>query len=153
VSTKPRSIYSLAVSLRRSPWARQAQPWFAPTSCPRYSALRRGLNFIASQSYLSVYATETGMSVSLQRNRVLLNDSEPVSPVFSPATVSTMEVLIEELIYLHASSPTFRLVFQSQQTNFREAHSLWRWEMLSLPLKSLLFVFVALADLECRPPF
>jgi hypothetical protein len=27
-----------------------------------------------------------------------------------------MEVLVEELIDLHASSPTFRLVFQSQQT-------------------------------------
>ena len=39
-----------------------------------------------------------------------------VSSEFSGATESTMEVLIEELMDLHASSPTFRLVFRSQQT-------------------------------------
>jgi len=35
-----------------------------------------------------------------------------------------MEVLIEELIDLHASSPTFRMVFRSQQTTqlFVEAY-------------------------------
>jgi len=36
--------------------------------------------------------------------------------VSSWTTESTMEVLIEEIMDLHASSPTFRQVFQSQQT-------------------------------------
>ena len=38
--------------------------------------------------------------------------SSPASLV----TESSMEVLVEELIDLHASSPTFRQVFRSQQT-------------------------------------
>ena len=46
-----------------------------------------------------------------------------------------MEVLIEELIDLHASSPTFRLVFRSQQTSqlFIDAFKEFLSKISSLP--------------------
>ncbi|KAK0186450.1 beach-domain-containing protein [Armillaria mellea] len=57
-------------------------------------------------------------------NNCTISEEDEMPNSFSWATESTMEVLVEELIDLHASSATFRQVFRSQQTTrlFVEAY-------------------------------
>ncbi|KAG7089658.1 hypothetical protein E1B28_011318 [Marasmius oreades] len=67
-------------------------------------------------------ALKTGLE-TITRNRSARAEEE----VSSWSTESTMEVLVEEIMDLHASSPTFRQVFQSQQTTqiFVDAYRLF----------------------------
>ncbi|KAF9466003.1 hypothetical protein BDZ94DRAFT_1252774 [Collybia nuda] len=60
-------------------------------------------------------AMQTGLS-SVASNCEISDAQDAPSAQFSWATESNMEVLVEELMDLHASSPTFRQVFKSQQT-------------------------------------
>ncbi|KAF8885379.1 hypothetical protein CPB84DRAFT_1837906 [Gymnopilus junonius] len=49
-------------------------------------------------------------------NNCLVSEDDPAAANLSWSTETTMEILIEELLTLHASSSTFRQIFESQQT-------------------------------------
>jgi len=86
-----------------------------------FAALHRGLNAVVHRPQITE-DTDTGAGSPADGEvyePFTLIASPTMSIASSPAslmTESSMEVLVEELIDLHASSPTFRQVFRSQQT-------------------------------------
>ncbi|KAK0199746.1 beach-domain-containing protein [Desarmillaria ectypa] len=68
-------------------------------------------------------------------NNCTISEEDETPNGFSWATESTMEVLVEELIDLHASSATFRQVFRSQQTTqlFVEAYKSFVSKVSAVP--------------------
>ncbi len=85
--------------------------------CPQivpaiFAALHTGLGTVGNNC--TIYEEDESET---QSSLVCPPPDENIAPnSFSWATESTMEVLVEELIDLHASSATFRQVFRSQQT-------------------------------------
>jgi hypothetical protein len=84
-----------------------------------FVALHRGLDAVAHRPKITVDtdagSPTEGWFYELLPSMISLIMSIASSPA-SLMTESSMEVLVEELIDLHASSPTFRQVFRSQQT-------------------------------------
>ncbi|KAL0063705.1 Beige protein-like 1 [Marasmius tenuissimus] len=74
------------------------------------SALKNGLKNVARNCSETLEGDEGKLLLGP------LTQNVDLAAVTSWTTESTMEVLIEEIMDLHASSPTFRQVFQSQQT-------------------------------------
>ncbi|KAG5653218.1 hypothetical protein H0H81_001695 [Sphagnurus paluster] len=79
-------------------------------------------------------AMQTGL-LSVANNCHILDAPEGSSAQLSWSTESCMENLVEEIMDLHASSPTFRQIFKSQQTTqlFVEAYKTFVGKVTSSP--------------------
>jgi hypothetical protein len=99
-----------------------------------FGALHEGLNSVANRSQsidnADIYGEGTFSLVS-----ALLTVISVASPGSSWAIEGSMEILIEELMSLHASSNTFRQVFRSQQTTqlFIDAYKAFVSKVISFP--------------------
>ncbi|KDR79337.1 hypothetical protein GALMADRAFT_223566 [Galerina marginata CBS 339.88] len=88
-----------------------------PTSATRREDReRRGSTTVSCTHILPtiISALQTGLIAVANHCHVSETDEEAAN--LSWSTESTMEILIEELINLHATSSTFRQIFESQQT-------------------------------------
>jgi hypothetical protein len=84
-----------------------------------FAALYRGLDAVVHHPTITE-DTDAGSIAEGRIYNTLIPKVSLILPVASSQaslmTESSMQVLVEELIDLHASSPTFRQVFRSQQT-------------------------------------